>query len=94
MLVVVGSSSATTWSLWGDFLSVVALFFFAAYFFYAKRARATVAAFEFQTAVWIIGSITLLPLALFDAGALIFPTTNNGFGWLACSLSQGPDICS
>ena len=78
-LVVLGSSTIATWSPWGDFLSAVALLLFSAYFFYAKKARATVPALEFQTSVWIVGSLTLLPLALFDAGGLVFPT---GSQWL------------
>ena len=97
LLVVIGSSSAATWSPWGDFLAVIALVFFSSYFFYAKKARATVPAFEFQTAVWIIGSVTLLPIALFDAGGLVPPTAGqpgSGYGWRLSSWFQGRAICS
>ena len=85
LLVVIGSSAAATWSPWGDFLAVIALVFFSSYFFYAKKARATVPSFEFQTAVWIIGSVTLLPIAVFDAGGVVPPTAGQWM-WLAALL--------
>lgn len=89
VLVVLGSSQVPIWSVWGDFLAVIALLFFSAYFFYAKKARETVPAFEFQTAVWIIGSATLLPVALFDAGGLVAPTIDQWKGLIALFFLPG-----
>lgn len=80
-LVILGSADQATWSPRGDFLSVVALGLFSAYFFYAKRARAEVGAFEFQTAVWIIGAAVLLPIAVFDAGGVVLPSGTQ-WAWL------------
>ena len=72
-------------------LSVVALVLFSAYFFYAKKARATVPAFEFQTAVWIIGAVTLLPVALIDAGGSgVAQPATNGCGSSGCSSFPAP----
>lgn len=82
VLVVLGSSEQPTWSPRGDLLAFIALLLFSAYFFYAKRARATVPALEFQTAVWMIGTITLLPIAVIEAGGLVLPSWTN-WAWLA-----------
>ncbi len=85
-LVAFGSSSQPTWSPTGDSLALVAMLLFAAYFAFAKAARARVPAFEFQTAVWIVGSVVLLPLALIDAGGLQLPSPAN-LVWLLALLA-------
>lgn len=80
-LVMFGSTSETAWSLRGDLLSVVALFFFAAYFALAKSAREHVPTLEFQAAIWIVGSVVLFPIATIDAGGITLPEGNNWW-WL------------
>ena len=85
-LVMWGSSSAAIWSPRGDILSFIAVVFFAAYFATAKAARETVPALEFQAAVWIVGSVVLLPVALVDAGGLDFPDVGE-WAWLALLLT-------
>lgn len=80
-LVMFGSSSETAWSLRGDLLSIVALFFFAAYFALAKSARAHVPTLEFQAAIWIVGTVVLFPIATIDAGGVTLPEGNNWW-WL------------
>ncbi|MEZ5165793.1 MAG: DMT family transporter [Acidimicrobiales bacterium] len=84
-LVMSGSSSASTWSLRGDLLSVVALVFFAAYFAFAKAAREEVPALEFQAAVWIVATVVLLPVAVVDAGGFAVPSARNWL-WLTALL--------
>ena len=85
-LVMFGSSSETAWSLRGDVLSLVALFFFAAYFALAKSAREHVPTLEFQAAIWIVGSVVLLPIAAIDAGGIVLPEGNNWW-WLIALLA-------
>jgi len=85
-LVMSGASSSSTWSLRGDLLAVVALLFFAAYFALAKLAREDVPALEFQACLWIVGSITLLPIAVIDAGGIDVPSASN-WAWLAGLLA-------
>jgi len=46
---------------------------FSLYYIFAKTARAQVPALEFQTAVWVIGTVVLLPVAAFDAGGIVIP---------------------
>lgn len=89
VFVVFGSSAEAIWSPRGDVLAVVAMLLFAAYFIYAKHARATVPAFEFQTALWVVGAVVLLPMAIFDAGGLVFPTTTQWFWLVALLLVPG-----
>lgn len=85
-LVAIGSSSQPAWSPRGDALAVVAMLFFAAYFATSKAARETVPALEFQTAVWVVGSVVLLPVALIDGGGLVVPSAGNWL-WLAALLA-------
>ena len=85
-LVLFGSSQHTTWQPWGDVLAFVSMFFFAAYFAFAKKGRATVPILEFQACLWIVGSVTLLPVAIVDAGGLDVPDGTQWL-WLAALLA-------
>ena len=85
-LVVFGSSQHTGWQPWGDFLAFVSMFFFAAYFAFAKKGRESVPILEFQACLWIVGSITLLPVAVVDAGGVDVPNSTQ-WAWLAALLA-------
>ncbi len=85
-LVAFGSSSQPIWSPVGDALAVVAMFMFSAYFAFAKAAREQVPAFEFQTAIWVVGSVVLAPVALIEGGGLEIPTGANLL-WLLALLA-------
>lgn len=85
-LVMIGSSSVSSWSLRGDLLAVVALVFFAAYFAFAKAAREHVPALEFQAAIWIVGTVVLLPFSVVDAGGIDVPGPSD-WVWLAALLA-------
>lgn len=86
VLVVFGSAQHTEWRPGGDVLAFVAMLFFAAYFVTAKRGRADVPIWEFQACLWIVGTITLLPVALVDAGGLDVPDLGQ-WAWLAALLA-------
>ncbi len=79
-LVVFGSSGAPIWSPRGDLLAVGAMLLFALYYVFAKTARAAVPALEFQTAVWVIGTVLLLPIAVVDAGGIVVPELRHWVG--------------
>lgn len=85
-LVVFGSSQHTTWQPRGDLLAFVSMFFFAAYFAFAKKGRETVPILEFQACLWLVGSVTLLPVAVVDAGGLDVPNATQWL-WLAALLA-------
>lgn len=85
-LVAFGSSSQPIWSPTGDALAVLAMLMFSAYFAFAKAARERVPAFEFQTAIWVVGSVVLLPVALIEGGGLVVPTGSNLL-WLLALLA-------
>lgn len=90
-LVVFGSSAQPIWSPRGDLLAFVAMLLFAAYYILAKSARYDVPALEFQTAIWVVGSIVLLPFAIFDAGGLVIPAAEHwrGIGLLLLIPATG-----
>jgi drug/metabolite transporter (DMT)-like permease len=79
-LVVFGSSGQPIWSPRGDFLAFLAMLLFALYYIFAKTARAAVPALEFQTAVWVIGTVVLLPIAVIDAGGIEVPEMRHWVG--------------
>jgi len=85
-LVVFGSTTQPIWSPRGDVLAFVAMLFFAAYYMFAKAARNKVRAFEFQTALWIVGSVVLLPFAMWEAGGLVVPELEHWRGILLLML--------
>ena len=88
-LVVFGSSGAPIWSPRGDILAVLAMLLFALYYVFAKTARADVPALEFQTAVWVIGTVLLLPVALIDAGGIVIPELGHWVGITALLAIPG-----
>ena len=63
-LVVYGSSGAPDWSPKGDLLAVGSLLGWTCYFIASKRARATLGALEYQTALLPTAAVVLLPVAL------------------------------
>ena len=84
-LVLYGSSSESTWSARGDLFAFAALGLMAANFVFAKQARQHVPALQFQTCLWIIGSMLLFPVAIIDAGGVDPPTAHDWL-WLAILL--------
>jgi len=69
----------------GDVLALIAMFLFAAYFSFAKAARAVVPAHQFQASVWIVGAVALFPVAVADAGGLEVPGPGD-WVWLVALL--------
>jgi drug/metabolite transporter (DMT)-like permease len=87
-LVVQGSSSQSGWSLRGDLLALVAMFFFSAYFVFVKDIRHKVDTFTLQTASMAIGGVVLFPMAALDAGTLAVPFPSWGqWAWLLALLA-------
>lgn len=81
-LVVFGASGVRDWSLRGDLLALGGTTMWAAYFLASKRARETVGAIEYQTAVLIVASFVLLPLTLVVHGSPGSPGPRT-LGWIA-----------
>ena len=81
-----GSSGKAIWSPRGDLLAFIAVGLFATYFILAKSARQEVPALEFQTALWIVGTVVLAPVAVIDAGGLEWPSARD-WAWLAALLA-------
>jgi len=80
-LVILGASSEMVWNPWGDFLALVAMFLFSAYFVFVKNVRGRVDTLTLQTVSMTIGAATVFPLAALDAGTLAVPFPSWG-NWL------------
>jgi drug/metabolite transporter (DMT)-like permease len=81
-LVVRGSSQAQTGDAWGDLLSLLSMFLFAAYYVASKRARETLGALEYQTGLMFSATLVLIPFA-FLSGAQVAVTEGSDWIWLA-----------
>ncbi|MBC8363983.1 MAG: DMT family transporter [Actinobacteria bacterium] len=87
-LVMQGSSSQSGWSLRGDLLAFVGMFFFSAYFVFVKEIRHRVDTFTLQTASMAIGAVVLFPMAAVHAGTPAIPFPSWGqWGWLLALLA-------
>ena len=87
-LVVQGSSSQSDWSLHGDILAFVAMFFFSAYFVLVKEVRQHLDTFSLQTLTMVIGAAALYPFAAIEAGRLMAPIPSLGnWVWVAAILA-------
>jgi len=88
-LVVFGSTAQPIWSPRGDLLAFGAMLLFALYYIFAKTALLEVPALEFQTAVWVVGAVVLLPFAAIDAGGIVIPEWHHWRGLLVLLLIPG-----
>jgi drug/metabolite transporter (DMT)-like permease len=78
-LVVYGSTGAPSWSIGGDALAVGALFAFTWYFVASKQARLELDSFEYLTAMGVVATSALVPVALLSGQRL---AVGNGTDWL------------
>jgi drug/metabolite transporter (DMT)-like permease len=69
-LVVYGSTGAPSWSPVGDLLAVGALFAWTGYFIASKQVRREIAPFEYLTAMLVIATAIVAPLALLSGNRL------------------------
>ena len=74
VLVVVGSTSEGSWSIWGDLLALAGTAMGCCYFIGTKSARATLDTLEYQAAALIVACVVALPGALLLGGGLSVPT--------------------
>jgi drug/metabolite transporter (DMT)-like permease len=84
-IVVIGSSSAKTGDPLGDFLALLAMLGFAAYFVASKQARATLGAFEYQSALSVVAALSLVPVVAI-AGQLELPDASS-WPWLVAMVA-------
>ena len=87
VVVVYGSSGAPTWSIAGDLLAFGALFAWTMYFIVSKQVRRELAPFEYLTAMMIVATIAVTPIALVFGGR-IDPGGLDSWAWI-CLLAIG-----
>ncbi len=87
-LVMFGGGGDVGVNLRGDFLALVSMFLFAAYFAVVKEVRTRIDTFTLQTVSMAVGAAVLFPLASVDAGTALlpFPSAHQWF-WLAALLA-------
>jgi drug/metabolite transporter (DMT)-like permease len=85
LVVVLGSSSARTGDPVGDLLAVVAMVGFAGYLVASKRARTTLGAFEYQSALSVVAALALVPVILLS-GELDWPGASS-WPWIAAMVT-------
>jgi len=81
-VVMYGGSGAPVWSLAGDLMAVAALFAWTAYFIVSKRVRKDIAPFEYLTAMMIVATLVITPIALLS-GQRLDPGGIDAWLWIA-----------
>ncbi len=59
---------------WGDFLALIGMFLFCAYFVVSKRARAELDSITYQLGLTIVATVAVLPLAMLSGHGVAPPT--------------------
>jgi drug/metabolite transporter (DMT)-like permease len=81
-IVVYGSSGAPVWSPAGDLLAVGALFAWTGYFIASKRVRQQLPPFEYLTAMLVVATMAIAPVALLS-GQRLDPGGAGQWAWIA-----------
>ncbi|MEY2451358.1 MAG: hypothetical protein QOD92_932 [Acidimicrobiaceae bacterium] len=82
VIVVYGSSGAHVWSITGDLLAIAALLAWTVYFIASKRVSGKISPFEYLTAMLVIGSLVVAPVALLS-GQRLEPGGAGQWAWIA-----------
>jgi drug/metabolite transporter (DMT)-like permease len=70
-VVIVGSAGTPEWNLLGDFLAVLAVLTFTAYFLISKRVRETTGTLSYMTIVHVAAASVATPAVLADPAELV-----------------------
>lgn len=70
-LVIIGSSGTPEWNPAGDALALLAVLTYTGYFLISKQQRARVAPLPYVTAVHVIATFVVLPMALAHPGEIV-----------------------
>jgi drug/metabolite transporter (DMT)-like permease len=89
IVVVFGSATTPSWSLFGDVLAVLCLFAWTAYFIFGKQARAHLDAVEFVTAMSVVAFAALALVAVGSGHDLSVPDGGTWAVILALGLGTG-----
>jgi drug/metabolite transporter (DMT)-like permease len=76
-VVATGSSGSSAWSLWGDLAALASIGTWTTYWFFSRRARATVPAIEYMTCVMLAAALLVTPVALVVGGGPLVPSGND-----------------
>ena len=69
-VVILGATGSGDWSLAGDFLALLAVLTFTAYFLLTKRVRATGGTLDYMTVVHLVAALAVTPMILGDPSEL------------------------
>jgi drug/metabolite transporter (DMT)-like permease len=89
VVVVFGSATTPSWSLFGDVLAVLCLFAWTAYFVFGKQARAKLDAVEFVTAMSLVAFAAIAVVAFGSRHDLSVPDAGTWVVILALGLGTG-----
>jgi drug/metabolite transporter (DMT)-like permease len=89
VVVVFGSATTPSWSVFGDVLAVLCLFAWTAYFIFGKQARAHLDAVEFVTAMSVVAFAALALVAVGSGHDLSVPDAGTWAVILALGLGTG-----
>ena len=91
-LVMFGSAGVPEWNLVGDFLALLTLFAWTAYFIYSKRTRDRIDAVEYTAGTAVVATAVAAPVALLSGQVAELPQGTMWF-WVVM-LALGPGFAS
>ena len=88
-VVVYGSTGAPVWSPAGDLMAIGSLFAWTGYFVASKQARRTLPPFDYLTAMLVVATVVVAPVALLS-GQRLDPGSLGDWGWIvALAVGSG-----
>jgi drug/metabolite transporter (DMT)-like permease len=88
-VVAFGSAGEVGWHWKGDLLAVGAVIAWSAYFIASKEARRHLGSLEYQTSLFVITAVLLLPITLVSGQSLAIHGASTAAGVLAMALIAG-----
>lgn len=87
-LAVATSNPSGVATRWGDFLALITMLIFSAYFVVSKRVRAGMSSATYQLSLTLVATVTVLPFALVADGGVVTPIGSDW--WLAVAMAVLP----
>ena len=88
VLAMVSADASGAATRWGDFLALITMLLFSAYYVISKRARAEMDSSTYQLALTLVSTATVVPFVLVFEGSVAVPGGDDW--WLVMAMAAGP----
>ncbi|MBH98984.1 MAG: hypothetical protein CL467_00070 [Acidimicrobiaceae bacterium] len=88
VLAMVSADASGAATRWGDFLALITMLLFSAYYVISKRARAEMDSSTYQLALTLVSTATVVPFVLVFEGSVAVPGGDDW--WLVMAMAAVP----